>query len=66
MLRALITRTTVAESAAVLDSMNLQVRWRRKPRWWGTAKTKVFRVPERRKEDPEEHEMLYKLYSNYR
>lgn len=66
MLRALITRTTAAEMAPALDSMNLQVRWRRKPRWLGTAKTKLFRVPERPIQDREERDLMFRLSSHYR
>lgn len=41
------------------------VRWR-KPRWLPVAKSKVFRVPERKKEDPEERAELMRLHQNYR
>lgn len=67
MLRALISRTTVAvECAPIVNSMAVQIRWRRKPRWLGTAKTKVFRVPERKKQDPEEYALLFEWHSRYR
>lgn len=42
------------------------VRWRRKPRWIPTAKSKMFRVPERKKEDPEERAELMRLHKNYK
>lgn len=42
------------------------VRWRRKPRWMPTAKSKLFRVPERKKEDPEERAELMRLHHNYK
>lgn len=42
------------------------VRWRRKPRWIPTAKSKMFRVPERVKEDPEERAELMRLHHNYK
>ncbi|XP_058129152.1 small ribosomal subunit protein mS26 [Anopheles ziemanni] len=42
------------------------VRYRRKPRWLGTAKSKLFRVPERRKQIEEEVEELKRLHNNYR
>uniref|UniRef100_A0AAG5CZ88 Small ribosomal subunit protein mS26 n=1 Tax=Anopheles atroparvus TaxID=41427 RepID=A0AAG5CZ88_ANOAO len=42
------------------------VRYRRKPRWLGTAKSKLFRVPERKKQIEEEVEELKRLHNNYR
>ncbi|XP_053681096.1 probable 28S ribosomal protein S26, mitochondrial [Anopheles nili] len=42
------------------------VRFRRKPRWLGTAKSKLFRVPERKKQIEEEIEELKRLHNNYR
>lgn len=42
------------------------VRWRRKPRWIPTAKSKMFRVPERKPEDPEERAELMRLHNNYK
>lgn len=46
--------------------LNVQsVRWR-KPISLGTAKSKLFRVPERRIEDPEERAELFRLNSNYK
>ncbi|XP_052865819.1 probable 28S ribosomal protein S26, mitochondrial [Anopheles cruzii] len=42
------------------------VRFRRKPRWLGTAKSKLFRVPERKKQIAEEVEELKRLYNTYR
>uniref|UniRef100_A0A2M4AVJ2 Small ribosomal subunit protein mS26 n=1 Tax=Anopheles triannulatus TaxID=58253 RepID=A0A2M4AVJ2_9DIPT len=42
------------------------VRYRRKPRWLGTAKSKLFRVPERRQQIAEEVEELKRLHNNYR
>uniref|UniRef100_A0A182Q7C4 Small ribosomal subunit protein mS26 n=1 Tax=Anopheles farauti TaxID=69004 RepID=A0A182Q7C4_9DIPT len=42
------------------------VRFRRKPRWLGTAKSKLFRVPERKKQIEEEIEELKRLNNNYR
>lgn len=41
------------------------VRWR-KPIHLGTAKSKLFRVPPRRKQDPEERAELFRLSSNYK
>lgn len=46
--------------------LNVQsVRWR-KPLSLGTAKSKMFRVPERRKQDPEERAEMFRLHSNYK
>lgn len=42
------------------------VRWRRKPRWIPTAKSKVFKVPERVREEPEERAELMRLHQNYK
>uniref|UniRef100_A0A336LUY8 Small ribosomal subunit protein mS26 n=1 Tax=Culicoides sonorensis TaxID=179676 RepID=A0A336LUY8_CULSO len=67
MLRNLLNKKAVAsEYPAILESLNVQVRWRRKPRWLGTAKTKVFRVPTRPVQDPEERAFMFKLSTNYR
>ena len=42
------------------------VRWRRKPRWLPVAKTRLFRVPERKQEDPDERAELFRLHNNYK
>nr|XP_031843055.1 probable 28S ribosomal protein S26, mitochondrial [Nomia melanderi] len=42
------------------------VRWKRKPIWLGTAKTKIFRVPVKPVIPIEEAEELKRLYNNYR
>lgn len=42
------------------------VRWRRKPLWMPTAKSKVFRVPERIVLPVEERDELIRLFNNYR
>lgn len=42
------------------------VRWHRKPRWVPIAKSKMFRVPERKQEDPEERAELMRLHHNYK
>lgn len=41
------------------------VRYHRKPRWLGTAKSKLFRVPERQKQIAEEVAELKRLHNNY-
>lgn len=50
------------QSAAFLQL----VRWRRKPRWLPVAKSKLFRVPERKVEDPMERAELMRLHANYK
>ncbi|EDV97890.1 probable 28S ribosomal protein S26, mitochondrial [Drosophila grimshawi] len=42
------------------------VRWRRKPRWLPVAKSKMFRVPERKKQTEEERTELMRLHNNYK
>lgn len=42
------------------------VRWRRKPRWLPVAKSKLFRVPERKVQDPMERSELMRLHANYK
>lgn len=41
------------------------VRWR-KPLYLGTAKSKMFIVPPRRREDPEDRAELFRLNKNYK
>lgn len=48
------------------NGLNVQsIRWR-KPIALGTAKSKLFRVPPRRRQDPEERAELMRLSSNYK
>ncbi|XP_049283059.1 probable 28S ribosomal protein S26, mitochondrial [Anopheles funestus] len=54
------------KSRAVALLQYTTVRFRRKPRWLGTAKSKLFRVPERKKQIEEEIEELKRLHNNYR
>lgn len=42
------------------------VRWRRKPRWLPVAKSKVFRVPERKHQTEEERVELMRLHNQYK
>ncbi|XP_016956189.1 probable 28S ribosomal protein S26, mitochondrial [Drosophila biarmipes] len=42
------------------------VRWRRKPRWLPVAKSKMFRVPERKKQTEEERTELMRLHNQYK
>ncbi|XP_055642688.1 probable 28S ribosomal protein S26, mitochondrial [Toxorhynchites rutilus septentrionalis] len=69
--------TTVAGMLATKYMLNAQqqpikvllqyttVRYRRKPRWLGTAKSKLFRVPERKQQLEEEVAELKRLHNNY-
>lgn len=41
------------------------VRWR-KPIALGTAKSKLFRVPPRRRQEPEERAELFRITANYK
>lgn len=58
---ALNTQTKCGQSAFALEF----VRWRRKPRWLPVAKSKLNRVPERKRQPPDEREELKRLYNNY-
>ncbi|KAF6199899.1 hypothetical protein GE061_006197 [Apolygus lucorum] len=44
----------------------VQVRWRKKPRWLPVAKSKMFKVPERKRPPSDEHEELKRLHNQYR
>ena len=70
MLRAptgILQRLTLNEGKTGQTGFALEfVRWRRKPRWLPTAKTKMFRVPERVQQSPEEKAELLRLHNNYK
>lgn len=42
------------------------IRWKRKPMWLGTAKSKIFRVPPRIRLPDEEAIEIKRLCNNYR
>jgi len=42
------------------------IRWKRKPIWLPTAKSKLFRVPKRPETPIEEQEEIKRLYNHYR
>lgn len=42
------------------------IKLRRKPRWLPVAKSKMFRVPERKKQDEDEKHELRRLSNNYK
>ncbi|XP_053694718.1 probable 28S ribosomal protein S26, mitochondrial [Sabethes cyaneus] len=58
-----VSQQTIISGKAFLHTT--ATRYRRKPRWLGTAKSKLFRVPERPKQAPEERAELQRLYNNY-
>uniref|UniRef100_A0A1L8ECS9 Small ribosomal subunit protein mS26 n=1 Tax=Haematobia irritans TaxID=7368 RepID=A0A1L8ECS9_HAEIR len=70
MLRAssgLLNRTLGSEVKTGNSGIALEfVRWRRKPRWLPVAKSKMFRVPERKEQSPEEKAELLRLHNIYK
>ncbi|KAL7732947.1 hypothetical protein ACLKA6_002761 [Drosophila palustris] len=67
MLRQLLNHTSVTASKTGSNDFALEfVRWRRKPRWLPVAKSKVFRVPERKKQTDEERTELMRLHNQYK
>lgn len=70
MLRApagILQRLAASESKTGQTKFALEfVRWRRKPRWLPVAKSKVFRVPERKQQTPEEKAELMRLHNIYK
>ncbi|XP_058452870.1 small ribosomal subunit protein mS26 [Malaya genurostris] len=64
----ILTARCLLKPAESLPKVLLQyttVRYRRKPRWLGTAKSKLFRVPERKLQSQDEKEELKRLNNNY-
>ncbi|XP_016937603.3 small ribosomal subunit protein mS26 [Drosophila suzukii] len=70
MLRAgcqLLTQSALPAGKTGGNSFALEfVRWRRKPRWLPVAKSKMFRVPERKKQTEEERTELMRLHNQYK
>ncbi|KAH8337734.1 hypothetical protein KR067_011807 [Drosophila pandora] len=70
MLRAgcqLLTQTALPAGKSGGSGFALEfVRWRRKPRWLPVAKSKMFRVPERKKQSEEERTELMRLHNQYK
>ncbi|XP_017058985.1 probable 28S ribosomal protein S26, mitochondrial [Drosophila ficusphila] len=70
MLRAgcqLLTQSALPAGKTGGNSFALEfVRWRRKPRWLPVAKSKLFRVPERKKQTEEERTELMRLHNHYK
>ncbi|XP_068149638.1 small ribosomal subunit protein mS26 [Drosophila tropicalis] len=68
MLRAgcqLLGQASVAKTGSNNFALEF-VRWRRKPRWLPVAKSKLFRVPERKKQTEEERTELMRLHNQYK
>ncbi|XP_046750025.1 probable 28S ribosomal protein S26, mitochondrial [Diprion similis] len=73
----MLRNTLLAGSSAVNGSLGILsnlpntvcvqcVRWKRKPLWLGTAKSKLFRIPVRPKIPEDEKKELMRLHNNYR
>jgi small subunit ribosomal protein S26 len=66
--------SNLTKQSAVVNPNNISsnpvcvqcVRFRRKPRFLPVAKSKMFRIPEHTKQDPEEKAELLRLHNNYR
>lgn len=57
----------ISDNPVLTDGFLQLVRWRRKPRWLPVAKSKLFRVPERKfPENPAEKAELMCLHANYK
>lgn len=70
MLKSLISNDLASVFRGAYNSSNnpvcvQSIRWR-KGRWHPTAPSKVFRVPARVKQDPDERAELMRLSNNYR
>lgn len=62
-----LSRLTINESKTSSSAFALEfVRWRRKPRWLPVAKSKLYRVPERKEQNAEEKAELMRLHNNYK
>ncbi|XP_053953434.1 probable 28S ribosomal protein S26, mitochondrial [Anastrepha ludens] len=62
-----LSRLSFNESKTTSSALALEfVRWRRKPRWLPVAKSKLYRVPERKEQNPEEKAELMRLHNNYK
>lgn len=68
MLRVLVTNISNSlEHNIITNSVCVtSVRWRRKPRWLPVAKSKMFRVPERKRQDQDEKVELMRLNNIYK
>ncbi|CAD7005751.1 unnamed protein product [Ceratitis capitata] len=62
-----LSRLTINETKTTGSAFALEfVRWRRKPRWLPVAKSKLFRVPERKQQNADEKAELMRLHNNYK
>ncbi|KAF4531457.1 hypothetical protein B566_EDAN004228 [Ephemera danica] len=60
------TKLLTALQELKVSPNHIIIRWRRKPRWFPVAPSKMYRIPERPKFDPEEHDEMLRLFNNYR
>lgn len=56
----------VLENPVINSTFSQLVRWRRKPRWLPTAKSKLYKVPQRPVVPEEERLELQRLHYNYK
>ncbi|XP_011187681.1 probable 28S ribosomal protein S26, mitochondrial [Zeugodacus cucurbitae] len=62
-----LSRLSINESKTTGSAFALEfVRWRRKPRWLPVAKSKLYRVPERKEQNADEKAELMRLHNNYK
>lgn len=68
MLRSAVTVLSVnTETKFTNCSVGLEfVRWRRKPRWLPVAKSKLFRIPEKKPQTEDEKLELLRLHNHYK
>ncbi|XP_055905043.1 probable 28S ribosomal protein S26, mitochondrial [Eupeodes corollae] len=64
---ALTVLSQTSETKITNCSIGLEfVRWRRKPRWLPVAKSKVFRIPEKKPQSMDEKLELLRLHNHYK
>ncbi|XP_055855672.1 probable 28S ribosomal protein S26, mitochondrial [Episyrphus balteatus] len=64
---ALTVLSQTSETKITNCSIGLEfVRWRRKPRWLPVAKSKVFRIPEKKPQTEDEKLELLRLHNHYK
>jgi len=61
-----LVTNSVYTSGFINSVFTQSLRWKRKPIWLPTAKTKVFRVPKRPQIPDDEAEEIQRLFNNYR
>lgn len=66
-INALTIRNLNAYDSLIFNGTQIQsIRWKRKPIWLPTAKTKVFRVSQRKRFPEDEVNEMKRLFNNYR